>query len=300
MANTGSVPTTLLRRRIGRAFKLLREQAGKTLDDAAEDLDRGRATIGRIEQGAETVRFREADVRAMLDLYKAPDELRQQLLALTAETRNGNKPWWHDYTKTALPEHMRLFIAMENAAEFIRKYEQEVIPGLLQTRRYAETVLDTPRGYATEEEAAMRVQLRMDRQSVLSKPRAPRLEAILSEAAIRRTVGGPEIMAEQIEHLLTASQQNNISIRVMPFDVGIHGGAVAGAFSLMDFPPDLEGDVPIEDPLVYADTITGALYLDKPDEVAAYRQVWQDMVERALTDDQTRELLHTVLKGLQK
>lgn len=291
--------TALIRRHIGRTFEVMRLRKGLTQDQAGEALDRSRGTISRIEAGDESVRFRELDVRAMLDLYEATDQERQQQLALTAETRNGKrKSWWHDYTKTDLPERMRLFYVLEDAADTIRQYEPELVPGLLQTQQYAWQMMTSPAGYATDEEAQRRVQLRLDRQSVLTRPRAPQLDVVLNEAVIRRPIGGQEVMAEQIQHLLQLTQRGNITIRIVPFSIGVHAGAVASSFSLMDFPDAPHGE-PLELPVVFVDTLTGAMYLNKSDEVDAYRLIWHDLLEQALTPKESEELLRDALKGLQ-
>ncbi len=294
MADMG---TALVRRHIGRTFETMRLRRGLTQEQAGQALQRSRGTISRIEEGHPNVRFRDLDVAAMLDLYEATDSERELLVALTAETRNGNKKsWWHDYTETDLPEQMRLFYVLEDAAATICQYEPELIPGLLQTRRYAWLMMTTPAGYATEEEAQRRTQLRMDRQGVLTRPRAPQLNAVLNEAVIRRPMGGPDVMAEQLEHLLALAARGNITIRIVPFSAGVHAGAVVSAFSLMDF-PDLPGtDGPLEPPVVFVDTLTGAMYLNKPDEVAAYRLVWQDLINRALNPDESLDLIRDVLE----
>ncbi|GAB4590319.1 helix-turn-helix domain-containing protein [Nocardia sp. IFM 10818] len=307
MADTGSADSidspnsTRLRRRIGRAFEHLRTSHDPpiTLDQAAKKLDRARATLSRIESGHESVRFRESDVKAMLELYGATDQEAAELLALTAETRKAEPAWWQSYPESDLPERFRLFVALESGAELILKYESELIPGLLQTRDYARAVLATPKGSIPAEVAEGQLSVRMDRQSVLTQPRAPRLEVLLNEAVIRRPVGGADVMANQIERLLSVTQQHNVQIRIVPFSAGIHGGMVTGAFSLMTF-PDSESALASEPPLVYTDTLAGALYLDKTDEVEEYRRVWRDMDQRALDENATRDLLQEALKGFRK
>lgn len=289
--------TALVRRHIGRTFEAMRLRRGLTQDQAGREIQRSRGTISRIEEGHSAVRFRDSDVVLMLDLYEATDSERDLLTALTAETRNGaKKSWWHDYTETDLPEQMRLFYVLEDAAATICQYEPELIPGLLQTRRYARVMMTTPAGYATEEEAQRRTQLRMDRQSVLTRPRAPQLSVVLNEAVIRRPMGGPDVMAEQLEHVLEYAARGNITIRIVPFSVGEHAGAVVSAFSLMDF-PDLPGTAgPLEPPVVFVDTLTGAMYLNKPDEVSAYRLVWRDVIDRASTPDESLDLIRKALE----
>jgi hypothetical protein len=273
-------------------------RAGITQEQAAEMLQRGRATMGRIEDGDARVRFRDIDVKAMCELYGASQAETELLLALTAETRNGRKKsWWHDYTETALPQWFGLFVSLEDSAETIQQYESELVPGLLQTRAYAEQVTNMPSGYIGEEEIQRRVDVRMERQSLLTRPRAPHLNVVLNEAVIRRPVGGDAVMAEQLDHLLTMTQRAGVSIRILPWSVGVHGGMGASSFTVLNFPNDPHTGEPLEPPLVYVDTITGAMYLNKPDEAKAYHLVWQDLEQRALDPDASNELITAAREG---
>lgn len=293
------VGSALLRRYIGRRFAALRHRAGLTQDQAADALQRGRATIGRIEDGDERVRFRDVDVKAMLDLYHASPEDGELLMALTAETRNGRKKsWWHDYTDTALPEWFELYVLLEDNAQTIREYEPELVPGLLQTRAYAEHVMSTPSDYLDEEEIQRRVTVRLERQSLLTRPRAPHLDVILNEAVLHRLVGGAVVMAEQLKHLLEVTQRANVSVRILPWSAGVHGGMAASAFAMLDFPTDPHSGEQLEPPLAYVDTLTGAMYLNKPGEVSAYQLVWDDLGKRALDAASSREMITNALEGL--
>lgn len=293
------VGSALLRRHIARQLTALRAKAGFTQEEAARRLDRARATLGRIEDGDERVRFREVDVRAMLDLYNADPETRQMLLALTAETRNGNrKGWWHDYTETALPTWFGLYVSLEDSAQAIREYESELVPGLLQTRAYAEQVTRMPPDYVDEPEVERRVSVRLQRQSLLTRPNAPHLSVILNEAVLHRPVGSPQVMAEQLRHLADISQRAGVSVRILPWAAGVHGGMGASTFILLDFPSDPRTGEPLEPTLVYAETLTGAMYLQKPDEVSAHRLVWADLEHRALDEPTSRKMITTAAKGL--
>ncbi|MBO0880521.1 MAG: helix-turn-helix domain-containing protein, partial [Mycobacterium sp.] len=155
-----AVGTALIRRHIGRRLSALRDTAKLTQEQAAKAVDLSRSTIVRMEDGVEGVRFKERDVAAMLDVYKAEDEDRQVLLALAAETRNGRKKgWWHDYTDTELPEWFGLFVILEDSATRIREYQAEIIPGLLQTEEYAELLFRTPPGLTTPDQAKDRLKV---------------------------------------------------------------------------------------------------------------------------------------------
>lgn len=293
------VGSALLRRYIGRRFTGMRLRAGLTQEQAATALQRSRATLARIEDGDDGVRFRDSDVKAMLELFDATPEEGEVLLALTAETRNGRrKSWWHDYTETALPEWFGLYVALEDGAETIREYQSELVPGLLQTRAYAAQVASVPTGYLDEDEIERRVNVRLARQSVLTRPRAPHLNVILNEVVLDRPVGGHKVMAEQLAHLLEASKQANVSVRVLPTSAGVHGGmAASAAFILLDFPKDSHTGEPLEPPLTYVETLTGAMYLNKPDEVAAYRLAWDDLDRRALDERASQKAITAAMKG---
>ncbi|WP_067695616.1 helix-turn-helix domain-containing protein [Nocardia jejuensis] len=293
-----TIGTALVRRHIGRRLTALRERSGLTQEQAAAALDKGRSTIVRMEDGADGVRFREIDVKAMLEVYGAATEERDILLALTAETRNGRKKgWWHDYTDTALPEWFTLYVILEDSATAIRQYESELVPGLLQTAEYAEHLARIPAGYVASDDIARRVQVRMERQSLLSKPNPPKLDVVLNEAVIRRQVGSPEMFARQLRQLSTAAQRRTISIRILPWSAGMHGGMAASSFIMMDFPAGPHG-APLEPSLAYVETLTGAMYLNKPDEFAAYELVWRDLRKRALSPADSIQLINSILEGL--
>lgn len=298
---TDTVGSALIRRHIGRRFVALRLKAGLTQDQAAKALDRGRATLSRIEEGDDRVRFRQIDVEAMLKLYQAPERDAEVLVALTAETRNGRrKSWWHDYTETELPAWFGLYVTLEDSAETIRQYQAELIPGLLQTPAYAEQVTRVPEGYVTEEEIRRRVAVRIERQSLLTRPRAPHLSVILNEAVLRRPVGGESAMAEQLSHLGDVTRRANVSIRILPFAAGVHGGmAACGPFTILNFPTDQHGEL-LEPPLGYAESLTGAMYLNKPGEVAAYHLAWADLETRALDEQASIALIAETQEGFKR
>jgi transcriptional regulator with XRE-family HTH domain len=283
-------------------MEALRDTAGLTQQQVALKLDKGRATIARIEDGEDGVRLRALDVEAMLKLYGAGEEDSELLLALAAETRNGrSKSWWHDRTETELPGFFGLYVMLEDSAERIRQVEIELVPGLLQTRSYAEQVHRVPLGYVDEDESRQRVDVRIERQSLLTRGRAPRLDVILNEAVFHRTVGGTEVMVEQLERLLEVGQWGNISVRVLPFSAGLHAGmAACTPFTILDFPRNEISGEPLEPSLAYVDALTGALYLNKPDEFRAYELTWDDIQGRALDEAASREMIETTLEGLHR
>ncbi|MEU9508457.1 helix-turn-helix transcriptional regulator [Micromonospora sp. NPDC048170] len=285
----------MLRRQLGRKLEALRKASGLTMEQAAEQLDRARATLYRIENGAENVRFRAADVREMLSLYGASDEDSELVLAMAAATRE-NKNWWHDYVGSGLPRWFQLYIGLEAAASSIRQYQAELVPGLLQTRAYTERLFEMPSGAidaADTEERQRAIQLRVERQALLTRFAAPQLSVIINEAVLRRPVGTAKIMAEQLHQILKAAELPNVTVQVLTFSAGLHAGAMAGAFSILEFPRDSNGKE-VEPPVTYLEAATGAIYLDKPHETATYNAIWADMTSRALNESRSKSFIQQV------
>uniref|UniRef100_UPI0007A524A3 helix-turn-helix domain-containing protein n=1 Tax=Nocardia pseudovaccinii TaxID=189540 RepID=UPI0007A524A3 len=283
-----NVGEAVLRRHIGRRLTELREAAGLTQKQAATSLQKGVSTIARMESGDLGVRFRDVDVQAILTVYKVGPEDQKRLLAYTAATWNGTaKQWWESFSED-MPEWFSLYVILEDSAASIREYESELIPGLLQTRDYIEQLARTPAGLLDDAEVQQRVQIRLERQGLLTRPRAPRLGVVLNEAVIRRPVGGVEVMLNQLDHLLKVSSQNNITVRILPYSAGVHGGMAASAFILLDFPTGSNGEH-LEPPIAYVDTLTGSMYLNKPDEFRSYELAWNDLEQKALSEDESRQ-----------
>lgn len=306
------VSADFLRRYIGRQLTRLRENArtaeGKhpTQAQAAQAFGVGRSTMIRMEEGVDGVKFPEPNVKALLDYYGASATDRDLILSLTAETRErrNGRAWWHDYTEPSLPTWFSQYVMLEDSAVSIRQYESELVPGLLQIQEYAEILARTPAGYVSEERVSDLVRVRMDRQALLDrddeKAPPPRLEVIIGEAAIRRPFADPEIIGRQLQHLLDAGARRRISVRILPATVGVHGGMVSNPFSLLEFPAGKNGE-PMEQPLAYMDTLTGSLYMSKPEEVAAYELVWRDLKKNALNTTESQELIRSaMMEGLSR
>ena len=281
--------STVPRRQLGRALRDLRTEARMTLDGAAEAMQCSRQKMWRIESGLGPTRA--ADVKAMCELYAATPDLTAALVALASETKA--KGWWHSYD-LAIPDWFEMYVGLESAAHQLREYEDTLIPGLLQTRDYALAVYQC-RTEVTDEERARLVEIRLQRQALLKRqlPRAPKLEVILAEAALLRAVGDSAIMAGQLRHLLAADEMPNVSVRVLPLTARMHRGAEAGTFVILDFPPG-KRTTP-EPPVVYCESWTGALYLDRPEEYAAYEQVWASLDDLSLDEAQSRQLINKII-----
>ncbi|OEV38553.1 transcriptional regulator [Kitasatospora aureofaciens] len=256
-----------------------------TREDAGYAIRASESKISRMELGR--VSFKERDVADLLSLYGVDDGLeREALLGLVREANKSG--WWHSFNDV-LPGWFQTYVGLEEAAQLIRTYEVQFIPGLLQSEEYARAVFGQSRPVISEEEVERRVSLRLRRQKLLTEGASPRLWAVIDEAALRRPVGGPKVMRGQVQYLIDVAEQANVVIQVMPFRFGAHAGE-SGAFTILRFPEQDLADV------VYLEQLTSALYLDKRDDVDAYVQVMERLCVDSLTPERTIDLLASILK----
>ncbi|MER5884754.1 helix-turn-helix transcriptional regulator [Streptomyces sp. NPDC001941] len=276
--------STVPRRQLGRYLAELRAKAGLTTRAAARYLEWSETKIWRIETGKTPLRS--LDVKAMCEIYQAPGDLTEALCALARTTKD--KGWWHAYGEV-IPEGFDLYIGLEAAASQLDTYETDLVPGLLQTADYAQQIMQAD--HQDNGSLDARVSLRVQRQALLTRPKgAPTFNVVLSETVLRRVIGGPTIMRDQLQHLLETSQMDHVDIRVVPFGAGLHPGVMTGAFTILQFPPGLNG-VPSEPRTVYCDGYTGALYLDKERETREYADGFQAIWDAALSPHESTELI---------
>jgi hypothetical protein len=278
---------TVLRMLLGAQLRRLREAANITRDDAGYHIRASGSKISRMELGR--VSFKERDVTDLLDLYGVDDGAeREKLVQLT---REANATPWYQKFQDVVPDWFNVYVGLEEAAQLIRYYEVQFVPGLLQTADYARAVIQQGAPGLDPDEVERRVQLRLGRQKLLSRPNPPRLWAIVDEAALRRPSGGRDVHAAQLEKLINLIGEPAITLQVMPFKYGGHA-AEGGGFHLMRFP---ESDLP---DIVYVEYLTGAHYIDKPEEVERYAAVMERLSVAATSPDRTRDILTDLLKEI--
>src|SRR6266700_294612 len=278
---------TVLKILLGAQLRRLRETAGVTRDDAGYHIRASGSKISRLELGR--VSFKERDVSDLLDLYHVGGEHKDQLVQLTREA--NATPWWQKY-REVVPDWFQVYVGLEEAATLIRVYEVQFVPGLLQTEEYARAVVTQGSPNLAPAEVDNRVNVRLGRQRLFAKTEnAPRLWAIVDEAALRRPMGGRDVLAGQVKRLMAAVSEPHITLQVMPFKYGGHG-AEGGAFTIMRFP---EADLP---DMVYMEYLTGAHYIDKPDEVEVYAAVMERLSVAGTSPEKTRDILADILKEL--
>ena len=278
---------TVQRMLVGARLRRLRTELGLSRDEAAESIRASEWKIHRLENGQ--VGFKERDIIDLLRRYQVTDPA--EVADFLALAREANAPGWWQHYGDVLPQWFRTYVDLESAASLIRTYEGQFVPGLLQTDGYMRAVVRGAHLEDSAEEVGRRVRLRMARQILLTREAPPRLWAVVDEAALRRPVGGREVMRGQLERLVEATKLANVTLQILPFDSGAHP-AMAGSFSVLRFPDRELPDV------VYLEHLTSALYLNKPDEVDQYLHVMETICVRAAPPDQTVDLLERILEDL--
>ena len=280
--------STVPRRQLGKRLAALRRGARLTLSAAASEVERSESTLSRIEAGKVPVRA--MDVRALCRLYRASAEDTEILVELAKKGKEQGR--WYPYGDLMSPA-LDLFVALEEVASSLDWYEPELIPGPMQTPAYAHTVISAGYPGAAEDEIQRRVNLRTRRQSLLSRPGSPTaVRALLNEAVLRRPVPGHKAMADQLRHVVRITQQLQVAVRVLPWGPGVHLGALTGQFVSMRFP--CVNGVDLEPPTVFSDGYTGSVFHERSEDVARYVAAFESMWDRALSDEDTRDLMRKV------
>jgi transcriptional regulator with XRE-family HTH domain len=285
-AQGGGGPT-VQRMLVGARLRRLRTDMGLTREEAAEAIRASEWKIHRLENGQ--VGFKDRDIVDLLRLYEVTDP--EEVAEFVTLAREANTPGWWRHYGDLLPSWFRTYVDLEAAAAVIRTYEGQFVPGLLQTDAYMRAVVHGAHLEDSGEEVGRRVRLRMARQTLLTREQPPRLWAVIDEAALRRPVGGREVMRGQLERLLEASKLPNVTLQILPFAAGAHP-AMVGSFSILRFPDQELPDV------VYLEHLTSASYLSKTDEVDRYLHVMESICVRAAAPDRTAELLGKILDEL--
>lgn len=272
---------------LGSQLRRLRERAGISCAEAGYSIRGSASKISRMETGR--ISFKERDVEDLLTLYGLhdPDE-RAQLVALVAQSRQTG--WWHRYNDR-MPKWFEDYVGLEEAAARIQTWELQFVPGLVQTEQYARAVVahGHPRNAGSPEVESM-VELRLRRQRILDGIHPPRLWMVIDESVLHRTFGSPAVLKGQIDRLLEVTRLSHISLQVIPFS---RSGYVAeGAFSILRF---AEAELP---DIAYVEHLTGALYLERLDELEVYGRAFDRLVVDAETPRVSRQLLEKRLAEL--
>lgn len=271
---------TVLRIVLGTQLRRLREAQGISRQVAGHTIRASDAKISRLESGR--VGYKQRDVADLLTLYRVVDAQERDAF-LTLADQASTPGWWHKYSDV-LPRWFEMYVGLEQAAAVIRSYDVQFVPGLFQTEAYARAVIMLGYLGAPTADIDLRVHLRMARQDLLTKPDTPYVWVVVDEAALRRPVGGEEVMRAQLERLIELAELPKVTLQVVPFQAGGHS-AVGGAFSILRF---AEPEIP---DIAYTEQLTSALYIDKKADVGNYAMTMDRLSVEASTPADTKRLL---------
>ncbi|MFI1165302.1 helix-turn-helix domain-containing protein [Streptomyces sp. NPDC020801] len=280
-----SVRTTTRRRQLGAMLRKLRATKGMTLEEAGRLVGVSKATVSRYETQSGPVKWIIVD--ALCREYGATDSEREAVVKFAKDAKQQG--WWSSFADS-IPESMNLLLTLEDEAVREDHFSCVYVPGLLQTRAYSTALQRANEIPLAPGEIERLVDIRMKRQEILARPKPPRLWAILDESVIRRVVGSPETMKEQLGRLLEANESPHITLQVLPFSKGAHSAAL-GSFVVIG------GNESALD-VVYVDFHAGSLFLEKDEELERYRLAFEYLRAQALDMEASSTLIHRLQKEL--
>jgi transcriptional regulator with XRE-family HTH domain len=266
---------TVRRRELGALLRALRNQNGLTVEQAADQLLCSPSKVSRMEtgHGAATPR----DIRDLCNLYGVTDQAeRDRLMTLAREGKQTG--WWQGYDLD-----FSTYVGLEADAIGLRYYQSIIVPGLLQTADYARAMLQVSIPKLSPGRIEELLEVKLKRQRILSGERPLHLWAVLDEAALHRVVGGPTVMAGQLDRLVGLTSNLDVTIQVVPFTAGAHP-AMDSTFNILEF----AGSVPR---VVYVEGLVGWIYLDRPAEIHRYQQVFEHLRTLALSSKESIDLV---------
>jgi transcriptional regulator with XRE-family HTH domain len=273
---------TVLKRYVALELRRLRETSGFKREQVAERLRCAVSHISHLEIMRNLPKGPELEV--LLDFYGVAERT-AAFLDLVDAARRG-RDWWLPF-KDAAPEWLDLLLGMESSAVQIDSYDSMIVPGLFQTPAYAKAVIRAAEPEPSDAEVARRIELRMARQDVLTRqPDPPTVWCVLDESVLHRPAGAPQVLLEQLEHLVKLTDLPTLTIQVLPLEAGVHAG-IEGTFMILTFPPELEGDPGV----AYTEARTRGTYHEDPAEIMIYRNTLRHIQIQARTPQDTRSLL---------
>ncbi|WP_280439401.1 helix-turn-helix domain-containing protein [Nocardia cyriacigeorgica] len=289
-ASSTMANSTLPRRILAGLLREKRIAAGISVEAARQAIGVSKQTFWRMETGQPT-KINPLFISHLAQMYRVDARDTEVLLGLTEETHA--KGWWHAFGE-AIPKHFDLYVGLEDAAKSFSSYHTMLLPGLLQTMDYRREVIWAEFPGMTTEEVDLRLELHKRRLERLHSRENPlQLNVLLDESVLRRRIGSPQIMADQLNHLLATDQLPHVSIRVVPLDGRRHKGVVTGHFVILEFPNHPTANL-TDPPVIYIQGFTGALYLDKRAEFEQYRDAYADIQRVALDETESRRCIQAI------
>jgi transcriptional regulator with XRE-family HTH domain len=267
-----AISPTVRRRRLGSEIKRLRDAERVSGGTLAKKIGTSQPQLSRVENARGQLTA--AQLEKLIKVFGVDERKAEEMRTLR---RDGDVlGWWEQYSDV-LPDNIELLIGLEAGAAWEQTYEDAFIPGLLQTPEYARAVISSAAPYLRSADVPRLVQLRADRQQRLTATDF-RLTAVINEAALRRWVGGREVMHAQLRHLLDAQYNATVEVLVLPFEAGEHPGQ-GQSFVLLTFPEP-------EDPaIVFLDYAHSSGFLEKAPEIRQHTSVFGAVISKALNPD---------------
>lgn len=287
---SGSRGPSVRQRRLAAELRRLRESRRLTGDEVADRLAWSTAKVSRIENARTGAKI--PDVQRLLDLYDVRGDRRDDLLALARDA--GERGWWEDYRD--LPRPLADFIALESEASAVRQWENNTVPGLLQTEAYARHVIEGYNAISTmpPQEIQRRVEVRIRRQEILHQHQPAQLHIVVDEAVLQRRVGDAEVMREQLGHILSVSESPALTLQVLP--LAAPHRVMADSFTILEFSD--AHDVTFPD-IVHTESITISHLVDET-MTYMYRLAHDSLAKQALNPTETRRRIIEVRDSWQQ
>jgi transcriptional regulator with XRE-family HTH domain len=276
---TGSSPT-LRRRELGALLRALRNEQGLTVEQAAAELLCSPSKVSRMETGQRGATPR--DIRDLCRLYGVTNVAEQERL-MTLAKEGKQQGWWQSF---AVPLPYMTYVGLEQEAAVMSMFQSSVVPGLLQTADYTRAIHRN--GIPRLEDSAIeeRVEERLKRRQILTREAPPLVEVMLDEAVLRRPLGGPAVMRNQLTQLIAETDRQNVTIRVLPYEIGAHP-ALESNFTLLEF----VGQAPT---VVYVEGLVGQIYLERQQDVDRYMLALELLRGMALSPQDSTALVARV------
>ncbi|MGK5640568.1 helix-turn-helix domain-containing protein [Streptomyces sp. URMC 126] len=280
---------TARRLRLGTALREAREAAGVTASDAAQAIHTDNTKISRIENGRH--RVTRLELETLFALYEVADEkMREWLIALAAE--GNQRTWWRGYSSRLRADFKEL-LALESEAARITTLQTQVVPGLLQTREYATSIIRQASPHLSGEEVDFWADFRLARQNILRRDNPPRYLVLLQEGVLHQQIGGPAVLAAQLRHLIAVCRPPQLTIQVVPFRQ--HEWTICqGSFTVFSYPKPLNLDV------VHIPYLDDSLYLEDDEAVRKSWKAIDRLRAAALPAAQSAELMESIVHELEQ
>jgi transcriptional regulator with XRE-family HTH domain len=270
---------TVRRRELGALLRKLRTEKGLTVEQAADRLLFSMSKLSRMETGHGLATPR--DVRDLCDLYGVTDGAqRDHMMNLAAEAKR--QAWWQSYDLG-----YATYVGLEAEAVSISAFQSSVVHGLLHTADYARAGHKGAMPLLSPDQIELQIEAKLTRQRILTRENPPRFSVVLDEAALHRVIGGRQVMAAQLAKILDMAALPNVTVQVLPYEVGAHP-AVESNFTILQLPVPTPG-------VVFVEGLIGSTYLERDDDLIRYQMIFHKLESIALSPQGSLDVISRFL-----